>query len=186
MRALNARWRGLDKPTNVLSFPAAAPERLGETPVLGDVVVAFETMAREADDEGKALADHFRHLVVHGFLHLLGFDHRSDAEAEAMEALERRILARLGVADPYGEAAGARRMSDAERRRARQARPRRSPQLAACSSGCAPCSGWGPASVRDDIEDALEDAAEQRRLHAAGTRDSQERARPARQCASPT
>jgi probable rRNA maturation factor len=74
---------------------------LGETPVVGDVIVAYETMAREAEDEGKPLADHFRHLVVHGALHLFGYDHRNDAEAEAMEALERRILARLGVADPY-------------------------------------------------------------------------------------
>ena len=107
LRALNARWRGLDKPTNVLSFPAVTPERLSETLVLGDVIVAYETMAREAEEEGKGLADHFRHLVVHGALHLFGYDHKIDAEAEKMEALERRILARLGVDDPYAAEAPA-------------------------------------------------------------------------------
>jgi len=107
LRALNARWRGLDKPTNVLSFPAAPPERLSEAPIVGDVIVAYETMAREAEEEGKPLVDHFRHLVVHGALHLFGYDHESEAEAEAMEALERRILASLGVADPYAAEAPA-------------------------------------------------------------------------------
>jgi probable rRNA maturation factor len=107
IRALNARWRGRDSPTNVLSFPAVAPERLSRAPVVGDVVVAYETMAREAQDEGKALADHFRHLLVHGALHLFGYDHRDDDEAEVMEALERRILVRLGVADPYAAEAPA-------------------------------------------------------------------------------
>jgi probable rRNA maturation factor len=101
IRALNSQWRGLDKPTNVLSFPAADPARLGEARLLGDIVLAYETVAREAEDEGKPLADHYRHLVVHGFLHLLGFDHETEAEAQAMEAMETRILARLGVADPY-------------------------------------------------------------------------------------
>ena len=101
IRTLNARWRGLDKPTNVLSFPAADPAHLGEARLLGDIVLAYETVAREAQDEGKSLDDHFRHLVVHGFLHLLGFDHETDAEAQTMEAMETRILGRLGVADPY-------------------------------------------------------------------------------------
>ncbi len=101
IRELNARWRGLDKPTNVLSFPAVDPAHLGQARLLGDIVLAYETVAREAEDEGKALADHYRHLVVHGFLHLLGFDHETDADAQVMEAMETRILARLGVADPY-------------------------------------------------------------------------------------
>lgn len=101
VRELNARWRGLDKPTNVLSFPAADAADLEEARLLGDIVLAFETVAREAEQEGKPLADHYRHLVVHGFLHLIGFDHENDADAETMEAMETRILAQLGVADPY-------------------------------------------------------------------------------------
>jgi probable rRNA maturation factor len=98
VQRLNATWRGLDKPTNVLSFPAA------ETPDsrhLGDIAIAFETTAREAKDEGKPLAHHVAHLAVHGFLHLAGYDHQSEAEAETMERLERDILARLNVPDPY-------------------------------------------------------------------------------------
>jgi len=101
VRTLNARWRGLDKATNVLSFPAALPAEIAKARLLGDVVLAFETVAREATDERKPLADHFRHLVAHGFLHLIGFDHDNDADAQRMEAMEIRILARLGVADPY-------------------------------------------------------------------------------------
>ena len=98
VRRLNATWRGLDQPTNVLSFPAAeAPDSRH----LGDIAIAFETTAREARDEGKPLADHLSHLAVHGFLHLVGYDHESDAEAETMEQLERDILARLNVPDPY-------------------------------------------------------------------------------------
>jgi len=110
IRALNARWRGLDKPTNVLSFPAVAADEIAKARLLGDIVLAFETVAREATDEGKPLADHYRHLVAHGFLHLIGFDHEDDAEAQRMEAIETRTLARLGVADPYHaeEAADAR------------------------------------------------------------------------------
>jgi probable rRNA maturation factor len=100
LRALNLRWRGIDKPTNVLSFPAAAG-RPGEAPMLGDIALAYETLAREAEDLGAPLADHYRHLLVHGFLHLIGYDHETDAEAERMEALEAKILARLGAADPY-------------------------------------------------------------------------------------
>jgi len=101
LRALNARWRGIDKPTNVLSFPAAPH---GGDPTLGDIALAYETLAREAEDLGVPLADHYRHLVAHGFLHLIGYDHETDAEAERMEALETRILARLGAADPYARA----------------------------------------------------------------------------------
>jgi probable rRNA maturation factor len=101
IRALNKQWRGRDAATNVLSFPAAAPEQTGAARLLGDIFVAFETVSREAEDDGTTLADHLRHLVVHGFLHLLGFDHDVGARAEAMEALEVRILSTLGVADPY-------------------------------------------------------------------------------------
>ena len=103
VRQLNARWRGTDKPTNVLAFPAARARGLGEAAVLGDIAVAYETMAREAEAIGVALADHYRHLVAHGFLHLMGYDHQTDEEAGRMEALETRILARLGVADPYAD-----------------------------------------------------------------------------------
>jgi probable rRNA maturation factor len=103
IRALNRDWRGFDKPTNVLSFPATSPERLASAPALGDIALAAETCAREAKAEGKTFADHARHLVVHGTLHLLGYDHENDAEAETMEATERRALARIGVADPYAD-----------------------------------------------------------------------------------
>jgi len=100
IRSLNAQWRHIDKPTNVLSFPAASNQQ-GPVISLGDIVVAFETTAREAADEAKPFSDHLAHLAVHGFLHLLGYDHDSDAAAERMEDLERVILARLGVPDPY-------------------------------------------------------------------------------------
>jgi probable rRNA maturation factor len=101
LHALNLRWRGVDKPTNVLSFPAAPPDRLGGATTLGDIALAYETLAREADVLGVSLADHYRHLLAHGFLHLIGYDHETDAEAERMEALETKILERLGVSDPY-------------------------------------------------------------------------------------
>lgn len=101
MRDLNARWRGIDEPTNVLSFPATSPERLGERPMVGDIALAYETVAREAKESGASLADHYRHLVAHGFLHLIGYDHHTDEDAGRMETLEKRVLARLGVADPY-------------------------------------------------------------------------------------
>ena len=101
VRSLNWRWRGRDRATNVLSFPAGG-EAVGEGPLLlGDVVLAYETVAREAETQGKTLAAHLSHLVAHGVLHLLGFDHESDEEARRMEGLERRILARLGMGDPY-------------------------------------------------------------------------------------
>jgi probable rRNA maturation factor len=98
MRELNARWRGHPEPTNVLSFPAAAGSEM-----LGDIAIAYETTAREAAVEGKPFADHLGHLAVHGFLHLLGYDHQSDAEAAEMERLEVAILARLGVPNPYAK-----------------------------------------------------------------------------------
>jgi len=99
---LNARWRNKDKPTNVLSFPAF-PTRIGEVlpPMLGDVVLAAETVAAEAALEGKPLDHHISHLIVHGVLHLIGYDHEDDEQAEAMEAAERRALARLAIPDPY-------------------------------------------------------------------------------------
>jgi len=95
---LNGRFRGQDRPTNVLSFPAPQnPE--GH---LGDIALALGVCTREADEQGKSLADHLCHLTVHGTLHLLGYDHETDAEAELMEGLERTLLAGLGVMDPYG------------------------------------------------------------------------------------
>ena len=105
-RALNRTWRGKDAPTNVLAFPASAPmgEPLGEPHSLGDVVLAYETVAQEAHADGIALADHVVHLVVHGVLHLLGYEHDDAAEAERMETLERAVLATFGIADPYADA----------------------------------------------------------------------------------
>ncbi|MPZ38204.1 MAG: rRNA maturation RNase YbeY [Rhizobiales bacterium] len=100
IRALNKLWRGVDKPTNVLSFPSADTQP-GPATYLGDIAISYETAAREAATEDKSLADHIAHLAVHGFLHLVGYDHESDQEAEEMEGLERVILARLGVSDPY-------------------------------------------------------------------------------------
>jgi probable rRNA maturation factor len=94
---LNTRFRGQAKPTNVLSFPAAESAR----PHLGDIALAHGVCAGEATAQGKSLSDHLAHLIVHGVLHLLGYDHEADAEAEDMEGLERDILARLGVPDPY-------------------------------------------------------------------------------------
>ncbi|MCC6756217.1 MAG: rRNA maturation RNase YbeY [Solirubrobacterales bacterium] len=105
IRTLNKNWRGIDKPTNVLSFPALSPERApaaGDAPrMLGDIAIAFETTRAEAEAERKPFDHHLSHLAVHGFLHLIGYDHETDNEAEAMEGLERAILARLGIPDPY-------------------------------------------------------------------------------------
>lgn len=103
IRVLNRDYRGQDKATNVLSFPggeplAAAP---GEPALLGDVVIAFETVEREAGDDNRPFAHHLSHMTVHGLLHLLGYDHEDEAEAEEMEALERQILLGLGIPDPY-------------------------------------------------------------------------------------
>lgn len=103
IRILNREWRDIDKPTNVLSFPAPdLPEDVDDAPQpLGDVIVAYETLRREAEQDGKDAAHHLTHLVVHGTLHLLGYDHIEDDEAEEMEGLERQILAGLGIDDPY-------------------------------------------------------------------------------------
>lgn len=119
IRDLNRTWRNIDKPTNVLSFPVqpvpAQDRRLPSQggressaqaasmghPLLGDIVIAYETVAREADGEGKRFCDHLAHLAVHGLLHLLGYDHDSDHAADEMERLETRILAQLDVPDPY-------------------------------------------------------------------------------------
>lgn len=99
---LNRRYRGKDKPTNVLSFPGDLETPPGVPALLGDIAIARETVEREAADEDKSVADHLSHMVVHGVLHLLGHDHEDDGEAAAMESLETVALAALGVADPYG------------------------------------------------------------------------------------
>jgi probable rRNA maturation factor len=101
VQELNARWRGKDAPTNVLAFASDEKPVAGQPVLLGDVVLAYETVAAEAKQQGKALADHFRHLVIHGVLHLLGYDHIVATQARRMETLEKRILASLGIADPY-------------------------------------------------------------------------------------
>jgi len=107
IRTLNSNWRGIDKPTNVLSFPALQPTGAGEPDdvprMLGDIAIAFETTRKEADDEQKPFDHHLSHLAVHGFLHLIGYDHEKDDDAEAMESLEQEILAQLGIPDPYAD-----------------------------------------------------------------------------------
>ena len=99
-RALNRHYRGKDYATNVLSFPAELPEGV-KMPLLGDLVICAPVVAREAKEQHKPAVAHYAHLTVHGVLHLLGWDHENTPEAEAMEQLEREILAELGVADPY-------------------------------------------------------------------------------------
>jgi probable rRNA maturation factor len=103
MQTLNRDYRDQDKPTNVLSFPAGEVAGLppGESSMLGDIVVCAGVVAREAEEQGKPLGDHWGHMLVHGVLHLLGHDHMTEREADEMEALERDILGRLGIADPY-------------------------------------------------------------------------------------
>jgi probable rRNA maturation factor len=101
IRALNRRFRGKDVPTNVLSFPAAGGDRFG--PLLGDIALAQETVAGEAADQGLTIEHHLTHLIVHGFLHLIGYDHETEADAAVMERLETAILAGIGVADPYAD-----------------------------------------------------------------------------------
>jgi probable rRNA maturation factor len=107
IRTLNNNWRGIDKPTNVLSFPALQPTGPGgpdDAPrMLGDIAIAYETTRKEADDEQKPFDHHLSHLAVHGFLHLIGYDHEKDDDAETMEGLEREILAQLGIPDPYAD-----------------------------------------------------------------------------------
>ena len=105
VRDLNRQYRNIDTPTNVLSFPADDDDGLGPC-LLGDVILAYETVQREADAAGKPVLDHVSHLIIHGTLHLLGFDHEDEQEAIEMEALETAILARLGIADPYIAGAG--------------------------------------------------------------------------------
>jgi probable rRNA maturation factor len=101
-QGLNRDWRGIDKSTNVLSFPQIEP--FGPVSgILGDIILARETLEREALEQGVSFEDHFTHLMVHGFLHILGYDHMDDDEALVMESLETQILASLGVADPYAE-----------------------------------------------------------------------------------
>lgn len=116
IRTLNSNWRGIDKPTNVLSFPALQPTGAGgpdDAPrMLGDIAIAYETTRKEADDEQKPFDHHLSHLAVHGFLHLIGYDHEKDDDAEAMETLEQRILAQLGIPNPYAD-----RDPDADRER---------------------------------------------------------------------
>lgn len=107
IRTLNSNWRGIDKATNVLSFPALQPTGSGgldDAPrMLGDIAIAYETTRKEASDEQKPFDHHLSHLAVHGFLHLIGYDHENDADAETMEALETQILAQLGIPDPYAD-----------------------------------------------------------------------------------
>lgn len=105
---LNRQHRRKNAPTNVLSFPSPAFAR----PHLGDVSLAFDTCAKEAEEQGKPLENHLQHLVAHGVLHLVGYDHESDDEGDEMEALERTILEGLGVPDPYAEERDARRRSE--------------------------------------------------------------------------
>jgi len=103
-RELNRTYRGKDSATNVLSFPAELPPGI-EVPLLGDIVICATLVADEAREQGKAPLDHWAHLTIHGVLHLLGYDHQDDAEAEEMEALETRLLASLGIDDPYRQSA---------------------------------------------------------------------------------
>lgn len=102
-RELNHTWRGRDYATNVLSFPADIPEGLLDIPLLGDLVICVPVVEREALEQGKPVAAHWAHMVIHGCLHLLGYDHIDDAEAEEMEMLERELLAELGHPDPYAD-----------------------------------------------------------------------------------
>ncbi|MDG3440324.1 rRNA maturation RNase YbeY [Nitrospirillum amazonense] len=117
VRVLNHQYRGKDKPTNVLSFPMLdqdddedgfeLPEGMERPPyLLGDIILAYETLMTEAAEQNKPVANHLTHLVIHGVLHLLGYDHIEDAEAETMERLETAILADMGIADPYRDGAG--------------------------------------------------------------------------------
>jgi len=105
IQALNRTWRAKDKPTNVLSFPAPEQPGTAGSRYLGDIALAYETLVRESEEESKELAHHFAHLIVHGVLHLLGYDHEGEAEAEIMEGLEVKALATLGIADPYRDMA---------------------------------------------------------------------------------
>ena len=98
IRALNRQWRGIDRPTNVLSFPAA---KAGAATFLGDIVIAYETLARECADENGVFLHHLAHLAMHGFLHLIGYDHQNDSDADEMEGLESKIMMRMNLPDPW-------------------------------------------------------------------------------------
>jgi len=112
MRELNRQWRDRDRPTNVLSFPQSQARSQAMSGLIGDIVLGFETVQREAALEGKPLDDHIAHLVVHGFLHLLGYDHENEEDADHMERLEREGLGRIGIADPYAADAKTSAMAD--------------------------------------------------------------------------
>lgn len=99
IRTLNANWRGIDKPTNVLSFPAAKSKAGAK--FLGDIVIAYETLRRECDDEARTFLHHLAHLTVHGFLHLVGYDHQAETQAEEMEGIESKIMRSMKMPDPY-------------------------------------------------------------------------------------
>jgi probable rRNA maturation factor len=99
IRTLNRDWRKIDKATNVLSFPA--PDAPGAEKMFGDIVIAYETLVRECDEEDRIFPHHLAHLTVHGFLHLIGYDHQTDSEADAMEALESKIMIAMKRPDPY-------------------------------------------------------------------------------------
>lgn len=103
VRKLNAEWRGKNAPTNVLSFPAASGAKFESSPLLGDVVLAYETVDREARVEGKQFADHTAHLVIHGLLHLIGYDHENEIDANKMERTESMIMTGLGYPDPWAD-----------------------------------------------------------------------------------
>ena len=100
---LNRDWRGVDKPTNVLSFPASGQKAGAGARLLGDIVIAYQTLERECENENRLFLHHLAHLAIHGFLHLSGYDHETDAQADEMEALETRIMSRLNMPDPYLE-----------------------------------------------------------------------------------
>ena len=101
IRALNRQWRGIDKPTNVLSFPAATTKASVRLPLFGDIVIAYETLKRECDDENRIFTHHLAHIAIHGFLHLIGYGHEVDAEADEMEGLESKIMMRMNLPDPW-------------------------------------------------------------------------------------
>lgn len=103
VRVLNNEWRGIDKPTNVLSFPAPATLAKGAAGILGDIVIAYETLMRECADDDRDFLDHLAHLTIHGYLHLVGYDHQDDAQANEMEALESKIMTRMQLPDPWRE-----------------------------------------------------------------------------------
>ncbi len=101
MAVLNRDWRGIDKPTNVLSFPTSGHKGGESARFLGDIVIAYETLVRECDDDNRKFLHHLAHLTVHGFLHLVGYDHDTDAQADEMEGLESKIMMRMSMPDPY-------------------------------------------------------------------------------------